>query len=369
MAALSTESWESIPWVVQTYLSTPATTSLYYKASIPYTSTPNALQNLSIWVPAPPNANAVEIPSSSNIPCSKAGIWVIYIHGGAWRDPLVTANSFTSTVTSLATYHSGIFTTSSSSFNTSDTDIAGIASINYSLTPKTSADAKNDTSRRAKHPDHILDVLTALAFLQAKAGFGESYILLGHSCGATLALQVAMGGMKRWICPSLATSSFSPSSSNYPVGKEEVKKPIVIVGLNGLYDMPGLIRAPGEKHQHLQALYEDFTRRAFGDDEAVWKDISPASVEDWGKGEWIAEGEGKGETRKIVLVQSKEDSLVPYWQLEDMRDSFSRSSRSAALEVRELEAGGDHNDLWKEGSRLAEIVVDVVQSLRGDRNK
>jgi kynurenine formamidase len=362
MAALSTESWESIPWELQTYLSTSGTTSLYHKASVPYTSNPNALQNLSIWLPAPPNANAAEIPSSSTLPCSKAGVWVIYIHGGAWRDPLVTASSFSSTVTSLATNHTGVFTTTSSSSKSGNTEIAAIASINYSLTPKTSADAEEDTSRRAKHPDHILDVLTALAFLQAKGGFGKHYVLLGHSCGATLALQVAMGGRKRWISHSPSHSSFSSSSSNHPIEKEEVTKPVAIVGLNGLYDMPGLIHAPGEKHLPLQALYEDFMRRAFGDDEAVWKDVTPAHVEDWGKGAWMVEAEG--ETRKVVLVQSKQDSLVPYWQLEVMRNGFFRSSMSAILDVRELEAGGDHNDLWKEGGRLAEIVVDVVQSLR-----
>ena len=326
---------------------------LYHKSSVPYTSNPNALQNFSLWIPAPAGSKPEDTPSPTTLPSSEKGTWIIYIHGGAWRDPLVTASSFTSTVTSLATDHSSILTTSSPSSNNST--VAGIASINYSLTPKTPVDAENDDSRRAQHPDHILDVLTALQFLQAKAGFGENYVLLGHSCGATLALQVAMGGFKKW-----KTSDSSDSGL-----EKVVQKPVAIVGLNGLYDMPTLIHSPGEKHQHLQALYEDFTRRAFGNEESVWKNISPVFVEDWRQGEWVLEGK---KARQVFLVQSKEDSLVPYWQLDAMRESFLRSgsgtSGSDVLEIKELEAVGDHNDLWKEGTRLAQIVVEVVQSLK-----
>ncbi|KAG4425520.1 hypothetical protein IFR04_001439 [Cadophora malorum] len=353
MAASSTGTWESIPWEIQSYSCTPQSTTLYHKSSVPYTSKPNALQNFSLWVPAPVGSKPEDIPSPTIIPSSEQGIWIIYIHGGAWRDPLVTASSFTSTVTSLVTNHSSIFTTSSPSSNNST--IAGIASINYSLTPKTPADAENDDSRRAKHPDHILDVLTALEFLQAKAGFGENYVLLGHSCGATLALQVAMGDFEKWK---------AADSSNSGLGKV-VQKPVAIVGLNGLYDMPTLIRSPGEKHLHLQALYEDFTKRAFGDDESVWMDISPVYVKDWSQAEWVLD---RKEPRQVFLVQSKEDTLVPYWQLEAMRESFLKGgpgkSGNDVLEIKELEAAGDHNDLWKEGTRLAEIVVEVVQSLR-----
>jgi predicted esterase len=182
-----------------------------------------------------------------------------------------------------------------------------------------------------------VDVLTALAYLQNKAKFSDNYILLGHSCGATLAFQVVMSHSK-WNTPSAL----------------KVAKPIAVVGLNGLYDMPTLIREPGEKHAHLQGVYETFTRLAFGDDESVWQEISPVSVGDW-KSEW-AEG------TKVVLVQSKEDSLVPYRQLVDMRDALERS-KGSDLALSEMDAGGDHNDLWKEGERLAEIVIEVVRKL------
>ena len=317
---MTSQPFDSIPWTSETH----GSTTLCHKQHVAYTSDANALQNLSIWIsstPAPPTSS---IPQSSKP-------WIIYIHGGAWRDPDVDASSFSSTVSQLARHHSHTIS-----------EIGGIASINYSLTPRThdpsDPDFSDDASRQAKHPDHIVDLLTALSFLQTRAGFASNYILLGHSCGATLAFQVAMNHSK-WFD---ATASLI------------VAKPIAVIGLNGLYDMPALINSPGRKHEHLKAVYELFTRLAFGDDEIVWQEISPISVSDW-KEEW-AEG------RKVVLVQSKEDSLVPYAQMADLKLSLDRS-KGEGLEVIEMVAVGDHNDLWLDGARLAEIIAEVVRSL------
>lgn len=118
--------------------------------------------------------------------------------------------------------------------------------------------------------------------------------------------------------------------------------------------MPSLLRDPGPKHAHLKDAYEEFTRVAFGEDQAVWQTMCPISVENW-KQEW-SEGE------KFVFVQSREDSLVPYWQTERMKTALLKS-KGEALVVRELEAGGDHDELWGKGDRLAEIVVEVVEGL------
>ncbi|KAH8651255.1 hypothetical protein BX600DRAFT_441690 [Xylariales sp. PMI_506] len=96
-----------------------------------------------------------------------------------------------------------------------------------------------------------------------------------------------------------------------------VEKPRVIVGLNGLYDMPSLIKHPGLDHQRLTSLYESFTRMAFGDDERLWEIISPVSVQNWAS-EWP---EGK----RVVLTQSKEGSLVPYNQPERMMARLNES--------------------------------------------
>lgn len=317
---MATDSWSSIPWDLET----SGDASTFHKSKIPYKTNANALQNLDIWIPA---TKSQELPDSSSLP-TRDGLWIIYIHGGAWRDPLVLSDSFTPTVKALTAAHSSMFP-----------NIAGIASLNYSLTPRGIDERENlDISRQAKHPDHIVDVLTALSYLQLKAGFGSNYVLLGHSCGATLAFQVAMAHSK-WGSAASAL---------------KVAKPKAIVGLNGLYDMPTLIREPGEEHAKLQAAYEEFTRLAFGDDEKVWAAISPISVSDW-KEEWV-------EGTKVVFVQSKEDSLVPYWQTADLMKAVL-GAKGEGLEVEEMEAGGDHNELWEKGDRLAEIVAEVVNSM------
>lgn len=189
----------------------------------------------------------------------------------------------------------------------------------------------------AKHPDHIRDILMALRYLQREIGFGNHYILLGHSCGATLAFQVAMERSKWHFCGSI------PS----------VEKPRTIVGLNGLYDIPGLIDHPGEKHDHLIPVYRAFTKLAFGDDLDDWQIISPISVRDWCK-EWT-------EGTRVVLVQSHGDSLVPYEQTKTMLRALSRS-KSIELTVTEMGASGDHNDIWANGERLAEIISEIVET-------
>ncbi|POR38887.1 Kynurenine formamidase [Tolypocladium paradoxum] len=266
----------------------------------------------------------------------RPGRWIIYIHGGAWRDPLVDSSSFESAALNiLAAKHT--------------TPVAGIASLNYPLSshpnhpthpaPPRDPSQPIDIAGTAKHPDHILAVLSALAYLQRDLGVAHDYILSGHSCGATLAFQVAMDS-QRW-------AGIGNKEQVIPI----IKKPSVIVGLNGLYNLAHFINQPDESHAALVPVYDAFTRGAFGDDEQVWQQVCPTDVEDWAK-EWP---EGK----TVVVVQSREDGLVPYSQTELMKMRLSETSK---LEVKELDAGGDHNDLWKQGDSLAEIMLEVLES-------
>lgn len=328
---MAEELWSSIAW--QSFpLESAGSCSAWYKHNVPYKAEANVLQNFEIWVPT----TSEELPSPSSLPQRK-GVWVIYIHGGAWRDPLVDSTSFKSPVEHLLQSHPDTIN-----------NIAGIASLNYSLSahphhpshPSPPKDLKEpiDPSRQAKHPEHTVDVLTGLAYLQEKAGFGSNYILLGHSCGATLAFQVAMSHIN-WGADATGM---------------KVKKPKAIVGLNGLYNLTELISSPGDKHAPLKPVYDAFTRLAFGDDEQVWREASPIVVGDWAT-EW-------SEGVKVVLVQSKEDNLVPYKQTADMLKKLKQSNPDG-LSIEELEAGGDHNALWQSGGRLAEIISLVVKGL------
>lgn len=305
---------------------------MFHKTHVPYTPLPNNLQHLEVWVPAAytSQTHAESLPASWLPPPNTT--WVIYIHGGAWRDPLETAADFTPALQHL-----------SPEVFESKAPVA-FASISYSLSGypghSTCPSSPSEYSRNVRHPRHVLDVLTGLSFLQQRAGFGSNYILVGHSCGATLAFQAALRP-ERWGVDS---------------GKAFVEAPRMVVGLNGLYDLPVLVADPGDGYKKYCGVYEEFVRSAFGDDEEQWRVVSPVYVGDWA-GEWP-------EGRHVLLVQSREDTLVPFEQMERLRDGLLKSG-GGKLGVEVVEGYGDHYDIWKYGKQLAGVLeraIDVFGS-------
>lgn len=321
---MAAPSWSSTPWV--------ATTSAWRKGRVPYETNGTALHTLDVWIPRSLNAEDDDI-ESEYVP-ARFGTWIIYIHGGAWRDPLIDSSSFDITASKLLNDPESFFT--------------GIISINYPLsrhpdhpTPSGEpSEANIDPGRSAKHPDHIIAVLSAIAYVQQQIGIAHDYVLVGHSCGATLAFQAVMDA-GRWS---------KAASSNLPV--PAIKKPSTVVGLNGLYDLPYFIHDSQGSHASLAPVYADFTRGAFGDDEQDWKVVCPTVVEDWAA-EWP-------EGRVVVMVQSKEDTLVPYSQTELMKKRLIGHSK---LKVVEMDAGGDHNEIWERGDELVAILLRTLASL------
>ncbi|CAG7558143.1 unnamed protein product [Fusarium equiseti] len=319
---MSSLLWSSIPWV--------NSGSSWHKHRVPYLAKATYLHTLDVWTPK--TADEPSTLTDNYIP-DKKGPWVIYVHGGAWRDPLVDSSSFEATALKL--------------LQDQDTRIAGIASINYPLSshpnhPTHPAPPKDpsesiDVARTAKHPDHIISVLSAIAYLQEGLGVAHDYVLSGHSCGATLAFQAVMNA-DRW-----ATAETNESSV------PKIKKPPVIAPLNGLYDLAAFIDNPPESHKTLQPLYLEFTKNAFGDNAEVWRAACPTVVSDW-MTEWP---EGKA----VFIAQSKNDTLVPYSQTELMRGHLQRSSK---LEIIEMPASGDHNDLWKQADEIVEIMKKAI---------
>ncbi|KAF4451676.1 putative kynurenine formamidase [Fusarium austroafricanum] len=318
---MTSQLWSSIPWI--------DSGATWHKRRVPYTANATYLQTLDVWIPKTTD-NAV-IPQADFIPDGQ-GPWVVYIHGGAWRDPLVDSSSFESTALKL--------------LGDKDSKIAGIASINYPLSnhpnhpthpaPPRDSSEPVDIARTAKHPDHIIAVLSAIAYLQDDIGVAHDYVLSGHSCGATLTFQTVMNP-DRW--------AEAAGSASIP----KVKKPKIIAPLNGLYDLAAFINNPPESHNQHQSLYFDFTTNAFGDNETVWKDVCPTIVSNWSE-EWP---EGKA----VVIAQSKDDGLVPYTQTEIMKENLRKNSN---IEVIEMPASGDHNDLWKQADEIVEIMKRAV---------
>lgn len=291
--------------------------------NVPYSDT-SSLNTLSVYLPRPP------------VPNDPKHLFLIYIHGGAWRDPLIEASSFQQTQDHLL---------SLASPKTTDS-ISGIATINYRLSPypshPTSPSNPHDPARNARHPDHITDVLTAILHLQEKYSFGSRYLLIGHSCGATLALQVAM--KRYWGSQYESTLALELN----------VEPPIAIMGVEGIYDIPGLV-----EENAAQPIYRDLMVNAFGTDAKVWEDASPArgDLED-----------GWQEGRLVVIVHSEEDELVGMQHAEGMWKALGGQGFAEEMGSKRRREfvrlnGLKHDEVWEDGKEFAKIILKTVEDV------
>ncbi|KAJ6006329.1 hypothetical protein N7451_004273 [Penicillium sp. IBT 35674x] len=300
-------------------------------------------------------SHALQTITVTPLNTNQDGYWVIYIHGGAWRDPTVTSSAFDNAATILR--------------NSPDLLISGIASISYRLSahpnhPQDPATTPSDEYRNAKHPDHIRDVEAALAFLQNTYAFGPRYILVGHSCGATLAFQAVMGAVANHREQSFnggadddGLDAERVSMSPGPLPPKLSAHPMAIVGVAGIYDL----RRLQDTHRDIGA-YREFIEGAFGNDVMLWDGVSPAQM----VGSRGVEG-GWKTGRLVVLAHSKDDELVDEGQVEEMREALrgweagkaqipvrELSSRDRRVEVLSIE--GAHDEAWINGEGLARAV-------------
>jgi kynurenine formamidase len=293
-----------------------------FETEIPY-SEDSSLNTLSLCLPRPLD----DITTSQ--------VWLIYIHGGAWRDPAITASSFHRTQDLLLA-------------SPQSPKIAAIASVNYRLSPYpshcTDPSSPHDPARNARHPDHINDVLSAILYLQETYGFGNRYILIGHSCGATLAFQVAI--RRYWGAQYESTLALELN----------VEPPLAIMGVEGIYDLPALV----EEYAR-ESVYRDFITNAFGPNEDTWAEASMTKAdfeESWSDG------------MRAVLVHSKADELVsmkqPKLMLESLKAQGWKEGEEGGrrCEMVELE-GLEHDEVWRDGRLLADVIGKTVDSLLG----
>jgi kynurenine formamidase len=239
-----------------------------------------------------------------------------YIHGGAWRDPEIDSMALEPAFEILSVLR----------FQNS---ISGFASINHRLSPypnhPTSPSSPEDPSRNAKHPDHLLDVSRALAFLETKYGISSGFILVGHSAGATLAFQI------HEQCEGF-----------------DVPIPLGVLGIEGIYDLPDLV-----KTYEKSPAYRQFVENAFGPDEMVWKSASPAFSNKpavWEK----AQG--------IFIAHSDEDELLSRRQADLMVKRLQDTSKYKA-KTHYLAATGQHDEIWKSGHELARLIETALSLL------
>ena len=219
--------------------------------------------------------------------------------------------------------------------------IAGIASLNYRLSSypshPTYPSSLDDASRNVRHPSHIQDVVTAIIWLQTKYKFGEQYVLVGHSCGATLAMQIVMG---LW------------TEQKTSVGEStDLKMPLAVVGVEGIYDLNLL----AINHKDVP-MYREFIERAFGRDEEDWRKASPVSGEF--KNSWQ-------NARVVVLAWSAEDELVEGMQRSAMVQALHHHSRESRVDIT-IELEGKHNQIVQDGLQIANAIKRAFDFLKDE---
>lgn len=296
-----------------------------YRSAISYASSSASLQTLDLWLPRQP---AQSSPADTT--------WVIYVHGGAWRDPTQDSRCVQPTIKCLEQSHVDAVKR-----------IAGIASINYRLSPYpnhvTDPSKPDDAQRNVQHPHHVQDVHQAIEYLEKEYGLTR-WIGVGHSCGATLLLQHVAGiGLKR-ACST---------------------RPEALILLEGIYSIPLLL----ENHQSpscpesISRIYHDFIRGAFGDD-STYDSVSPVSGV-YTESAWPG-------ARLVMLGHSVEDELVEVAQRDVLVTKLrhqgwtdtDESARTRKVQVRNLKGG--HDEIWEAGLQIAELI-DKTMCILHDR--
>jgi hypothetical protein len=201
----------------------------------------NVLQSYEAYVSE--EGVATGIPSG---PKALEKYWLIFIHGVTWPDPTINATAFSKTRDLLLT---------SPWYSHAASRISGYASLNYRLSqhPSYPQDPRSTNKyhlRTARHPDHVRDIVLGTARLQKIYGFGECYILIGHSCGATIALQTVMG------LNEVETLGLGVSGA--------WRMPAAVLAVDGIYDIPKLVKKFARVPE-----YRDSVVGAFGNDEQV----------------------------------------------------------------------------------------------------
>ncbi|KAI1625505.1 Alpha/Beta hydrolase protein [Exophiala viscosa] len=235
--------------------------------------------------------------------------WIVYIHGGFFRDALVDSTSFHPAVSLLTAAEK--------------TSVRGYASINYRLSPSTKkpqdrSETPSFELRGAVWPEHFDDVCAGIRHLQSTYSFGSNYVLAGHSVGATLALLAAVD-TDHGIVP-----------------------PKAVLGLSGIYDFPLLHKS----HPEYEAL--TFNAMPRGDEVAA----SPVAYE--------AQAYKAAGVCRVLLAHSHDDGLVPWNQVDAMTEKLAPAGEGY---VRVLELFGKHNDIWADGKEVSRAVLATLAFL------
>lgn len=227
--------------------------------------------------------------------------WLIFIHGGAWRDK----NN---------TYEDGNFLISSL-LNTFPNKMSA-ASINYRLT--------SDKPIAATYPDFVNDLISSLNFLDHKFSIDE-FVLVGHSAGAFNAL-----------------ACLAPEKKILESYNNVLSKCKTVIGIAGIYSLPLLLDE--------DSSYSGFVEEAFGTDHSAWPLLA----------EKLA-ASSLHKNVKLLVVYSKEDELLNYkyqpkYALETFPSILGR--QNVIIETTD----GHHEDTYK-SPKTVEIITKFLHQL------
>ena len=332
--------------VISPHLDHPV--SVVAAKDIPYFPDANRFQNLSIYLSKTPETSSLIGTPANSLPNpntqSSSPRYHVHIHGGAWRDPKLTSDSIEPTVAHIFCATDG------------SAPIIAVASLNYTVSQFPTSptlpydaikDQHSDPSREAIHPQHVSDVLHGFALLRSFGLTDQSYILSGHSCGASLLFQAILQSPQHYALKNLP----------------DAPCPVALLGLNGLYDFPDLVNQLGESHEHLRDEYENLLTNAFGADEGKWPAASPARFDPAEISVRVRENKAP---RFVVLDESTEDQLVPMNQREKLEATLRKASGLRVIEGHRCT--GKHAAPWEQGIMIWESLRDIFRLLQ-ERNE
>ncbi|KAH8808330.1 Alpha/Beta hydrolase protein [Xylogone sp. PMI_703] len=256
----------------------------------------------------------VWIPESINNRSENRQLWVVYCHGGGWRDPTVDSTSFEPVLKVLVE-------------SLELEDIAGFASIDYRLSPHASEpESHDDPARNVHHPSHLIDVTNALLFLEEKFKIRGRYLIGGHSAGASIVFQ--LHDISEQLSPPL------------PAG---------ILGVAGIYKFDSFV----EYHKDVP-LYRLLMEGAFPSKLVNWEEVAPYSAH--------LPGAIWERVDTVILSTSEQDELVEHEQTEYMMERIKKDRGTRGLHF--LKATGKHDDMWEHGVVLAGLIKESIKIIR-----
>ncbi|WYZ46626.1 hypothetical protein EsH8_IX_000851 [Colletotrichum jinshuiense] len=267
---------------------------------------PNVLQTYEVYIPL----------ASRNQSAQTDRYWLVYIHGGFYRDFAVNSTSINPAIASLETNSSDVLTS----------QVAGIASLNYRLSALPGVQANNtppNELQNARWPDHLNDTIAALKDLNKHHPIDGKYVISGHSVGAQISFLAALESL----------------------GDPSIPKPVALLGISGIYDYPQLHATHPD--------YDYLVLNAMREDQLVKASPSKAEVESY-----TALG-----LKAFVLAHSKDDGLVPWDQVEAMEATL-RALPEVQSKTHVVELQGAHNDIWRGGVQLAKAFTETLALLK-----